>query len=58
MSEEPENPAPPEKCPNCGCKDYEQYNLQYIETTLCEYDVRCKNCKKYLASWGYGHWQY
>ena len=56
--EKTENPEPPESCPNCGCKEYEQYNFDYIESAICEYSVRCKKCKQQLAHWAYGHWQY
>lgn len=49
----------PRKCPRCGCRRMETYQRfmdkqGYIE----EYWVRCDECKKHIAVWAYGAWEY
>ncbi len=55
----PESPEPPKECFKCGSRKSELYNYDYIDGhILCEYSVRCTDCKQQLAHWAYGHWQY
>jgi hypothetical protein len=46
----------PEKCWNCGGKDFTEENHSYLDRTLCEYDVKCSDCQKTVGSWSHGYW--
>ena len=46
----------PLKCFECGSKELEDLNYDYIEHTICEYDCKCKNCGQQLGHWAYGYW--
>lgn len=42
-------------CSECG-GETENTNRDYIDYTLCEFSVRCKECKTHIACWAYGSW--
>jgi hypothetical protein len=43
------------KCPHCKGENLEEINHSYIGYTVCEYDYYCKDCKKIVGHWSYGH---
>lgn len=51
-----------DKCHNCNSTNFEKRNLQTATDMNGEYDVEfnlyCKDCGKYIASFDCGHWEY
>lgn len=48
----------PKKCWKCGSKKFIRKNEDWInETTLCEYDLHCKECDSVLGHWLMGYYQ-
>ena len=42
------------KCPYCGGENLKEQNYDYINSTVCEYDYYCEDCKTVVGGWSYG----
>jgi hypothetical protein len=43
------------KCYVCGGETHST-DHDHIDYTLCEYSIRCKDCRAVVAYWAYGNW--
>lgn len=47
----------PTKCVDCGCTEFIQDNICYLNGIVCEYVVKCRDCKSVASYWAYGYYQ-
>ena len=46
----------PLKCENCGCTDFEMYDVMTCQYGYEEYKVKCRYCQEPVGYWAYGSW--
>lgn len=43
-------------CKKCGCEDFVKVDKDWINSTACEQEIRCKHCGQLVNYWSYGHY--
>ncbi len=52
-----EDDFPFKSCEHCGCTETLSANEQFLEHTVCEYDLYCQGCFRHVGFYAYGAFQ-
>lgn len=45
------------KCPKCGSHKTKEKTIDFIEHTVCEFELVCRECGAHINYWGYGYYE-